>query len=153
MAECSEVSIQMLPHFLLVCCKLLVTCKLIVGWILNFKLELSSCIENQHVKYSKNQLPFILAWACPFRYKKGLWAVFDLDLFINSSYFSLLMKTNDRKRFSFIWVFTSVNIFMWITKNQQVHCIHYHLLKKLWFLHWYCIFVIFLDKVKNYSLV
>ena len=31
---------------------------------------------------------------------------------------------------SFDRVHTSVYIFRWITENQQVHCIHYHLLKR-----------------------
>ena len=62
-------------------------------------------------------------------------------------------QTIGRDCLSFDRVYTSVHVFSWITENQQVHCIHYHLLKSPCFPYWHFISVAFLDKVKNCLLV
>ena len=46
-------------------------------------------------------------------------------------------------------VIISVYIFMWITWNQLVYYIQYHLLKNYWCPHWHCIFIALLVTVKN----
>ena len=63
-------------------------------------------------------------------------AVSDLGFSETVLIFLLLMKAKDGKRLPlFDRVYTSICVFMRITENQQLHCIHYQLLKSSCFPH------------------
>ena len=85
----------------------------------------------------------------PIHIPKKARAFFDLLFSQTVLSFLLLMKTNHRNRLSFIWWSLYFNyILTWITENEQVHCIHQHLLKGLCFPDWQH-FVSFLVRVKK----
>ena len=107
------------------------------------------------MKINRLSKELVAFWTCqsmPIHLQKKKFEHFLTWCFQKLSSFSYCWwrQTIEKDYLSFDRVYTSIYIFTWITENQQVHCIHYHLLKRPCFPDWHYIFVTFLVKVKKW---
>ena len=98
----------------------------------------------------KKQLPFGLAAASPFTYKKDVWVIFDLVFSQTILIFFLLMKANHRKRLFFIWESLYFNLYLYVSNRKSLSAL-YSLpsTEKSLFSSLALHFCYFLDKVKE----